>query len=184
MARLKREDWLEQGLMTLAEKGVDALTIDAMCQLLSVTKGSFYHHFQNRDAFLEAILSYWEDKFTKQFIEFSQEGLSTQEKIERLHQRVIESYGTYEVNIRAWAQLDLLARKFQERVDQQRLNFLYELQKEMLSDEKVARTMAQLQYATLIGSTGIIPHLEADDLENMYQLLARLSIAIQEDEKQ
>lgn len=183
MARLKRDDWLEQGLNTLAKKGVDALTIDAMCQLMAVTKGSFYHHFQNREAFLEAILSYWEDKFTQQFIEFSQEGLSTQEKLERLHQRVIESYGTYEVNIRAWAQVDPLARKFQERVDRKRLNFLFELQKEMGANEKIARAMAQLQYATLIGSTGIIPSLEAEDLENMYQLLARLSITIQEEEQ-
>lgn len=184
MARLKREDWLEQGLSTLAENGVDALTIEAICQLMAVTKGSFYHHFQNRDAFLEAILTYWEDKFTKQFIEFSQEGLTAQEKLERLHQRVIESYGTYEVNIRAWAQVDPLAREFQERVDKQRLDFLFELQKEMYSNEKDALTMAQLQYVTLIGSTGIIPGLKAEDLENMYQLLARLSIAIQQEEKQ
>ena len=178
MAQLKREDWLERGLNTLAENGVDALTIDRICQLMGVTKGSFYHHFQNRETFLEAILSYWEDKFTKQFIEFSQEGLTAQEQLERLHQRVIESYGTYEVNIRAWAQGDPLAREFQERVDQQRLNFLFELQKEMYSSEKDAMTMAQLQYATLIGSTQIIPGLKAEDLENMYRLLSDLSESI------
>ena len=183
MAQLKREDWLEQGLYTLAEKGAEALTIDVMCQLMGVTKGSFYHHFQNRETFLEAILSYWEDKFTKQFIEFSQEGLTPQEKLERLHQQVIENYGTYEVNIRAWAQVDPLARKFQERVDQQRLNFLFELQKELYVSEKDAMTMAQLQYATLIGCTQIIPELKPEDLENMYRLLSGLSESIQTKDK-
>ena len=178
MARLKREDWLEQGLMTLAEKGTDALTIDAMCQLMGVTKGSFYHHFQNRQAFLEAILTHWEDKFTKQFIEFSLEGLTPQEKLERLHHSVIENYGTYEVNIRAWAQVDPLAKEFQERVDQQRLNFLYEIQQEMYDTEDDAKTMAQLQYATLIGATQMMPNLTEEDLNRMYRMLTRLSTYI------
>lgn len=180
MARLSREDWLEQGLITLAESGVDALTIEAMCQLMGVTKGSFYHHFQNRQAFLEAVLSHWEDKFTKQFIAFSQEGLTAQEKLARLHQRVVEDYGTYEVNIRAWAQVDPFARDYQERVDQQRLNFLFELQKDLYQSEDDARTMAQLQYAALIGSTQMIPNLKQSDLNNMYRLLTRLSVFIQQ----
>ena len=183
MARLQREDWLEQGLITLAEQGVDALTIDAMCKLMTVTKGSFYHHFKNRETFLEAILAFWEDKYTQQFITVSQEGLNYQEKFERLHQLVIESYGTNEVNIRAWAQVDPLARKYQERVDQQRLNFLYELQQGLYENDALARTMAQLQYTTLIGSAQIIPALKQSDLENMYQLLAQLSIALQAKDK-
>ena len=50
MTRHKREDWLEQGLAVLVQAGVEALTIDGMCQRLGVTKGSFYYHFQNREA--------------------------------------------------------------------------------------------------------------------------------------
>lgn len=179
MAQLKREDWLERGLLLLAEKGIDALTINEMCQQFDVTKGSFYHHFKNRQAFLEAVLTYWEDRFTQQFIEFSQEGLNAQEKMARLHQMVIENYGTYEVNIRAWAQVDPLAQAFQERVDQTRLNFLYELQREFYQTDEEARTMAQLQYTTLIGSSQLMPELSAQDLNNMYHLLTRLSLTLQ-----
>lgn len=183
MARLQRDDWLEQGLITLAEQGVDALTIEAMCKLMKVTKGSFYHHFKNREAFLEAILAFWEDKYTQQFITFSQDGLDHQEKSKRLHQLVLESYGTSEVNIRAWAQVDPLARKYQERVDQQRLNFLYELQQGLYEKDEIARTMAQLQYTTLIGSAQMIPALSQTDLEHMYQLLAQLSMTLQTKDK-
>lgn len=179
MARLQREDWLEQGLVTLAEEGVDALTIEAMCKLMSVTKGSFYHHFKNRQTFLDAILNFWEEKFTQQFISISQEGLNQQEKMERLHQLVIESYGTYEVNIRAWAQVDPLARSYQERVDQQRLNFLYELQRDLYETDEDARAMAHLQYTTLIGSAQVMPALSASDLEHMYRLLTQLSLSLQ-----
>ena len=157
--------------MTLAQDGVDALTIEALCQLMGVTKGSFYHHFKNRQAFLEAVLSHWEDKFTKQFIAFSLEGLTAQEKLARLHQSVIENYGTYEVNIRAWAQVDPLAREFQERVDQQRLNFLYEIQLELYKSETDARTMSHLQYTTLIGSAQIMPNLNKNRLRKYVSLI-------------
>jgi len=179
MTRLQRNDWLEQGLIVLAEQGVDALTIDAMCKLMTVTKGSFYHHFKNRQAFLDAILSFWEDKYTKKFILMSQEGLNPQEKLERLHQLIIASYGTYEVNIRAWAQVDPLARIYQERVDQQRLNFLYELQRGLYASDEDALSMAHLQYTTLIGSAQMMPALALSDLENMYRLLTQLSISLQ-----
>src|SRR5690606_2173609 len=122
-----------------------------------VTKGPFYHHFQHRQAFLEAILDYWEDKFTKQFIAFSEQGLSVREKMERLQQLVVENHGNYEVNIRAWAQIDPLAREYQERVDKRRLDFLFELQKDTYENEADTRTMAQLQYSALIGSAQMIP---------------------------
>ena len=71
MARLKRTDLLEQGLQQLVEEGVDALTVDSICSLLGVTKGSFYHHFKNRQIFLEALLQFLEETYTSKFIEFS-----------------------------------------------------------------------------------------------------------------
>jgi AcrR family transcriptional regulator len=179
MARVTREDWLENGLQVLAQSGVEMLTIDAMCRHLGVTKGSFYHHFKNREAYLEAILEFWEEKYTGQFIQFSQGAQNPAEQLERLTQLVVQSFGTEEVQLRAWAQHDPLARRYQERVDQRRLAFLYELQKDLYQNPVHARTMAQLQYAALIGSTEIMPALTADDLQAMYQLLARLSVSLQ-----
>lgn len=175
MTRLSRQDWLEQGLYYLAEQGVDALTIDAMCQLLNVTKGSFYHHFANRQAFLEAILNFWEAAYTQQFIAFSQEALTPQEQMARLMQRVSETYGHQENAIRAWAQTDPMARVAQERVDQQRLHYLITLQQALYGNADDARALANLYYTALIGSSHIMPALNVEDLERMYQLLARLS---------
>ena len=179
MARVSREDWLESGLLLLAEEGVEALTIDAMCQRLNVTKGSFYHHFKNRHAYLDAILAFWEDKYTRQFIDNSLQGLTPAERMARLSEQVIENYGEYEVKIRAWAQNDALAREYQERVDQQRLDFLYSVQNDMYDDPKLALTMAQLQYATLIGSAQMMPALSQNDLAAMYRLLSRFSSSLQ-----
>ena len=174
MTQLKRGDWLQHGLERLAAQGVDALTIDAMCHHFGVTKGSFYHHFKNRKAYLTAILQYWEDEYTSRFIEVSEEGTTPAEKASRLDQLVMQNFGSYEVHIRAWAQADPLAREFQERVDKRRIDYLYQLYRGMLQDDTRALGMAHLVYTTLIGSTSVIPALNPEEFQNMMSLVVHL----------
>lgn len=174
MPQLKRDDWLQHGLQTLAESGVDSLTIDGLCRQLGVTKGSFYHHFKNHRAYLEAVLQYWEDEYTSRFIAYSQEGETVAEQLDRLNDLVSKSFGGYEVYIRAWAQTDTLAREFQERVDKRRVEYLYQLYQQWLQDDKQALAMAHLAYTALIGSNNIFPPLKRENFNNMAALLTRL----------
>jgi AcrR family transcriptional regulator len=174
MSQLKREDWVERGLMLLAQEGADALTIDSLCQRFGVTKGSFYHHFKNRQSYLEALLEFWEERYTSRFIAYSLEGKTPLEQLERLQHLVLESFGTAENAIRAWAQYDPLARSFQERVDRRRLEYLVEVQLKLHQTPELARSMAHLQYAALIGSSQIFPPLSSEDLQAMFHLVSRL----------
>lgn len=174
MAQLTRENWLQHGLEKLAADGVEALRIAALCDELGVTKGSFYHHFKNQRAYLEAILHHWETQYTAQFIDSSEAGHSAAEKLMLLNERVLESFGLFEVHIRTWAQSDPLAREVQARVDQQRLAYLHQLYHELLGDAERAQAMAHLVYTTLIGSTHIVPALERHEFEQMMAQVAHL----------
>ncbi|NDL59505.1 TetR/AcrR family transcriptional regulator [Phytoactinopolyspora mesophila] len=58
--RTPREKWVEEGLRTLADGGVDAVRIEALAKALGVTKGGFYGYFTDRSALLEAMLDTWE----------------------------------------------------------------------------------------------------------------------------
>ena len=58
--QLGREDWVFAGAKALAEGGHKALRVERVARELSVTKGSFYWHFQDRDSWAEAVLAYWE----------------------------------------------------------------------------------------------------------------------------
>lgn len=174
MARLSRNDWLEQGLEYLVQHGVDALTIANICSVLEVTKGSFYHHFKNRQAFLEALLQYWEETYTTQFIEFSVEGKTTLEQMHRLSRRIVETHNNSETVIRAWAQVDPIAKEYQERVDRRRIQFLYKLHLEISGNETYARTMANLAYTILIGSQQIMPPLNKSELSELFKLTESL----------
>src|SRR5258708_21569748 len=57
--RLTTDDWIEAGFAVLADSGPNALRIDALCERLSVTKGSFYWHFTDMPAYRSALVEAW-----------------------------------------------------------------------------------------------------------------------------
>jgi AcrR family transcriptional regulator len=58
-SRLSTDDWIEAGFAVLADSGPNALRIDAVCERLSVTKGSFYWHFTDMPAYRGALVEAW-----------------------------------------------------------------------------------------------------------------------------
>lgn len=57
---LSAGDWQQQALEMIAEKGIRAFAVETLARRMGVTKGSFYWHFENRDALLEQSLLRWE----------------------------------------------------------------------------------------------------------------------------
>jgi len=55
-----REEWIGAAAAALAEGGVAAVRVEAQARALGVTKGSFYWHFADRSALLDAVLERWE----------------------------------------------------------------------------------------------------------------------------
>ena len=60
MGRLNADDWARAALEALAEGGLAAVAVEPVAVRLGVSKGSFYWHFQNRRALVEAALRRWE----------------------------------------------------------------------------------------------------------------------------
>lgn len=58
--RLRREDWIEAALETIALGGLGAVRVEPLAARLGVTKGSFYSHFSSRDELIGAALESWE----------------------------------------------------------------------------------------------------------------------------
>jgi AcrR family transcriptional regulator len=48
-------------LLRLCDQGIDAVRVEVLARDLGVSKGSFYWHFSDRAALLEAVLALWED---------------------------------------------------------------------------------------------------------------------------
>ena len=62
--RLSRDDWISAALAAIAGGGLAAVGVEPLAARLGATKGSFYWHFENRDALLEAAISRWEKETT------------------------------------------------------------------------------------------------------------------------
>jgi len=58
-AQLGRRDWLEAGQRLLRTSGVAGLKLRALAASLSISTGSFYHHFTDFDAYLVALAKYY-----------------------------------------------------------------------------------------------------------------------------
>lgn len=57
--RLSVDDWIQAGFDILADAGPTALRVDALCDRLGVTKGSFYWHFADLPAYRAALVQAW-----------------------------------------------------------------------------------------------------------------------------
>jgi len=59
-ARLSAEDWEQAALDAIAAEGLAAVAVEPLARRLGVTKGSFYWHFDTREALVGAAIARWE----------------------------------------------------------------------------------------------------------------------------
>jgi AcrR family transcriptional regulator len=161
MKKLNKVAWFEQGFNILKTFGAADLTIENLTNKLNKTKGSFYHHFKNRDDYFEKLLGFWEKKQT-----FDIDEIRKQEKsfkginstLLKLSKKNMDP--DIEVAIRAWALRDPLARSFQERIDNQRLGFLRAMFSLMTDDPEQVEMISLIRYCFYIGSHQLIPSID------------------------
>lgn len=161
--RRSRDDLLTHGLALLAEGGIDALTIDALCARIGATKGSFYHHFAGRDDFLRALLEHWAAPRPAR----ASRARSPRRRMEAL----LPAAQGPEAAIRAWAMRDPTARDYQRRVDTRRLGELEALLGEATGDPARAALLARMGYALLLGAQALAPPVGPAQRAAMLDLL-------------
>lgn len=150
--RLGAPDWVETGLMMLANGNVDDVRVEVIARELGVTKGSFYWHFKNRQDLLERILAHWTDWATVQITRWARsEGQTARDRLVWLlslpaRSRPDKHGADIELAIRNWARQDPLAAETVTTVDAMRANFFRELLSELdLDEEKRAERVAIAQ---------------------------------------
>src|SRR5215217_5141721 len=85
---LKAEVWVGAARAAMAEGGIDAVAVEPLARRLGVTKGSFYWHFKDRRALLEATLEGWEEESTEARISASRRISDRRERLIRLGEEV------------------------------------------------------------------------------------------------
>ena len=143
---LNRGDWLDAALTEMAAGGINAISIDKLADRLGVTRGSFYHHFSNREELLNAMLDYWVEHWTEDIrTTLVALGLDASHALLAMSRLIRERKAAdYDVVFRAWALHDPLARNVVKQVDEFRLGYIRSLFAQLGFDELETESRARL----------------------------------------
>lgn len=150
-------DWLEFALAMLIKKGPDILKITPLCDLKGVTKGSFYHHFNNRTEFVDALMTHWYEKMTMDFIQQANTETTPLERLNKLDQVIASQNIEAEMHIRAWALKEKSIAIHLAKIDQQRQDYLAQCYTELGLPKEEAQDIALMAYANFLGMQQIHP---------------------------
>ena len=168
---LTRENWIDFALQRLTEEGIDKVTITGLARELSVTKGSFYWHFKDRDDLLQAMLVRWEESGSKfVFGEVERVGGDAVRRLKHLSDIVIRRYGdqlNLELALRDWGRKDLKIANILRQEDEKRIDYISGLFVEIYGDVKVAEAKAWLLFSLFVGEIIIAAPMKEQSRENM-----------------
>lgn len=148
MKTVKR-DWLEAGFTLLREEGEQSLTIERLCAAMRLTKGAFYHHFQNAEGLRTALLVAWRERHTTAPIEQAQRAAGAERRLGELMTVIRPLDHALDLAVRAWSFRNAEVKAAFEEVDQLRLVYLTGLHRQMGHAEP--EQWARRDYAEFVG---------------------------------
>ena len=153
--RLSAQDWVDAATAVLASGGVAAVAVEPLAARLGTTKGSFYWHFANRDALLEATLLEWERQATEDVIVLVDDEPDARTRLHRLMGIALagdpERPGErMELTLLATADHPLVAPVL-ARVTARRLDYLERQFRELGFPAPEARRRCTLAYTAYLG---------------------------------
>ncbi len=156
--QLDRNEWIVGAIEALADEGMAGMRVEALAKRFSVTKGSFYWHFKDRQDLFSAVLQTWKEGRIRD-IDKQSTAAAGNEGDQLL--RIIEVYSSnrnrkgisIELAVRDWARRDAQAGAIVEEVDTYRLESARKLfvAKGLSDDEAKSRSL--LLYAYVFGQS-------------------------------
>jgi AcrR family transcriptional regulator len=149
--QLSARDWLELGLKTLAAHGFTALKAEPLSKAMGVSRGSFYWHFADLDAYHAAILEYWREVAAERVIADLETTSANESPLARLLRRTFSGRLALEKAVRSWATFDPRARAAVSAIDRRRLDYVERLLRGTGLENDVAQARAQILYWAFVG---------------------------------
>lgn len=153
--RIGREAWVLAARDALIEGGVEAIKIEKLAHKLSAERGSFYHHFKNREALLGELLQDWEDRNTRAY----QEAIENNEhrgeaELTYINNMWLEEKNfnaQYDMAVREWARRSDAVANVVKNADKKRIKVLETIFQDLGYEGENALVRAQVAYFHQIG---------------------------------
>ncbi|WP_418959111.1 TetR/AcrR family transcriptional regulator [Streptomyces tritici] len=150
--RLSARDWADAALTAMGEGGLAAVAVEPLAARLGTTKGSFYWHFANREALVEAALARWEEVSTEALIAAveTEPDPAAQMRTLFLTATAEAAEDPLEVSLLATADHPQVAAVLR-RVTERRLGYVAELFERLGFPPETARRRGLLAYTSYLG---------------------------------
>jgi AcrR family transcriptional regulator len=150
--RLSPEDWATAALTALADGGLGAVRVEAIAPRLGASKGSFYWHFADRAALVEAALALWEERDADTFLQALAPGADPRARLRALFELVLDDPHAGEVDAALAADAgDPQVAAALERVSRRRVRSLERTFADLGLDRAETRRRALSAYSAYLG---------------------------------
>lgn len=174
--RFQYNDWLELGLTCVRSEPSTRLTVDFLCERANKTKGSFYFHFKNIEAYFVALAEHWYEQFTIELILKSQQKSTPKDRLDLLNALAVQLDPRIEQGMRALAAREPSINGICKKVDEMRREYLGKLyQSTGHFDDDDAEALAVFEYAAMVGYQQIMPDATPKETAKMYQVFLKLT---------
>jgi AcrR family transcriptional regulator len=140
-------------LRALAEGGPGAVRVESLAKELGATRGSFYWHFTDRRALLDAMLDVWEQMSTDEVIDLVEtEGGDARAKVLRAGALTFsEVLLPIDLAVRDWARREPAVLERLRRVDNRRMDYARSLFRAFCADEDEVEARSMLAFSLVVG---------------------------------
>ncbi len=127
-----RNDWLRAARLALLRHGPEGVRVEPLARALGVTKGSFYWHFKDRRALLEALLREWEAeaRLLTRALKRADPGRALTDLLAEVGRRTVASErgeAPSDAAIFAWAAVDAGVARRANRAERERMRLFRRL---------------------------------------------------------
>lgn len=176
--RLSVDDWVACALEVLADEGVAGIKIPTLCKRLGVTKGSFYWHFSDLEAFLAAVAEHWAAGRDAEVASFSAlDSIEPRQRLRLMMMRFTDtSAWALERAVREWARTNPWVRERVARTDVVMGEKVRQAFREIGFGDGEAEVRSEMLFRTGLGFMLTVPDGAEMDLalgEAMLEILTR-----------
>lgn len=148
-----RIGWLDAGQALLRDHGIEGVSVRALTEVLGVSKGSFYHHFEDLQDYLDALADYFSneqltDYFNRAHQQATEDPLT---RITELGKMVLRNDGRKLMSsMRAWAKHNKAAAASVRKLDKLSLQFFEDVFRDLGFSTKESKLRAYLFVASTV----------------------------------
>jgi AcrR family transcriptional regulator len=175
---LSRQDWIEAAREVLIKEGIERVKIEPLAERLKVSRGSFYWHFVDHQALLDALLMLWEETALEPMRAVSTEpDLTAAQRYEKFMRVWVQGEPycpIFDLSIRRWAMVSAEVSSVVRRVDDARIGLLTDIFSDMGHAADEAFIRARITYFHQIGYYASDVREDAETREKYWPLYVKI----------